>query len=218
MYVVLLGPPGVGKGTQGVFLTQEPNWTRIVTGDLLRDSVASGSELGLEAEGYMTSGGLVPDALIVSLLRDHMVNHQVAGNMVFDGFPRTSGQACELTEMLDVLGKRIEILIVLEAEDRALVERISGRRSCPDCKAIYNVHTAPPTKEGICDQDGAELVHRTDDKPETVANRLEVYRSETEPVIQYYEGIGSKVCRINGDEPVGEVRINIAHALGLGKG
>ena len=217
MHVVLLGPPGVGKGTQGVFLTSLPGWTRIVTGDLLRDSVALGSNLGLEAEKYMTQGHLVPDELIIALVRDYMTKCQSEGNLVFDGFPRTEVQACELTKMLGLLGKSMDTVVVLEAKDQALVERISGRRSCSDCGEVYNVHTYPPEKSGICNNDGSALVHRTDDQPETVVNRLAIYKSETEPVIQYYERIGSRVCRIDGNQDVGQVRTLIAQALGLEK-
>ncbi|HIF39189.1 MAG TPA: adenylate kinase [Gemmatimonadetes bacterium] len=217
MYVVLLGPPGVGKGTQGVFLTTRPDWTRIVTGDLLRDSVASDSILGLEAEKYMIQGRLVPDELIVALVRDHLINRQSDANLVFDGFPRTKLQASELTKMLELLGKSMDTVVVLEAEDQALVERISGRRSCPDCKAIYNIHTSPPEKSGVCDNDDSVLIHRTDDDPETVASRLEVYRSETEPVIRYYEEIGSRVCRVDGNKDICEVRTRITQALALEK-
>ena len=215
MNVVLLGPPGVGKGTQGVFITSEPGWVRIVTGDLLRDSVTSGSKLGLEAEAYMTSGQLVPDALIVALVRDHLVHLELQGSLVFDGFPRTAGQASELTEMLNLLGKRVDSVIVLQAEEQDLVESISGRRCCPDCKSVYNIHTSPPEKSGFCDVEGSALVHRTDDNPETVLSRLQVYRSETEPVVHYYEELGSKVCLIDGSKSVDEVRTNIAQVLGL---
>ncbi len=215
MNVVLLGPPGVGKGTQGVFLTVESDWNRIVTGDLLRDSVTLGSALGLEAEAYMTSGRLVPDGLIVALVKDHLVRLPSEGSLVFDGFPRTVGQASELNEMLDLFGKQVDTVIVLQAEEQALVERISGRRSCPDCKTVYNIHTSPPQKSGVCDVEGSVLLHRNDDNPETVLSRLEVYNSETEPVVRHYEEIGCRVSLIDGGKEVDEVRNSIAQALGL---
>ena len=134
---------------------------------------------------------------------------------MFDGFPRTEAQASELTEILALLENSIDTLIVLEAEDQALVERINGRRSCPDCNAIYNVHTSPPETSGICDTEGSTLIHRTDDKLETVISRLGVYKTETEPVIGYYEQMGAKVCRVDGNKDVGEVRKLVFQALGM---
>ena len=163
----------------------------------------------------MTSGQLVPDALIVALVKDHLVHSQPEGSLVFDGFPRTAGQASELTEMLNLLGKGVDMVIVLQAEEQDLVERISGRRSCPDCKSVYNIHSSPPEKLGFCDVEGSLLIHRTDDNPETVLSRLQVYRSETEPVVHYYEELGSKVYLIDGSKGVDEVRTDIAQVLEL---
>lgn len=184
MIVILLGPPGVGKGTQGVLLCEGLGYTHLSTGDLLRQARREGTPLGQEAQRFMDRGELVPDAVIVGMVREALAT--VEGGVVLDGFPRTVAQAEALDAVLAEVGAAVDQVVVLEADDEVLVQRLSGRRSCPECGAVYNVYFNPPATEGRCDRCGAELEHRADDHPETVANRLEVYRRQTAPLVAYY--------------------------------
>ena len=215
MYVILLGPPGVGKGTQGVLLAEGRGWERLVTGDLLRQARADGTDLGREAQRFMDAGELVPDNVVIGMVRERLATIPAGTGVVFDGFPRTSTQASGLSMMLNELGAKIDQVVVLEAEDAALVQRISGRRSCPSCGAVFNVFLAPPAQEGVCDSDGSPLQHRTDDAPETVQNRLDVYRRQTTPVIEYYEASGAPVHRVDGEPSVADVQAAVVSALGV---
>ena len=216
MYVILLGPPGVGKGTQGLLLADEMGWQRVATGDLLRAATAAGTPLGHEAQGYMSSGALVPDRLIIEMVKEKLTSVPAGTGVLFDGFPRTEAQASAFTMMLQALGLVIDQVVVLEADDEVLTKRISGRRSCPACGSVYNTVLDPPQREGVCDNDGTALVHRADDTAETVQNRLSVYRSETEPLIAYYEGSKSAVHHIQSDRGKEEVQDSVREALGLG--
>ena len=216
MYVILLGPPGVGKGTQGVLLADAMGWQRVVTGDLLRAARDAGTALGQQAQGYMTAGELVPDHLIIEMVKEKLTTLPAGTSVLFDGFPRTAAQASALKMMLGALGLTIDRVVILEASDEVLVERISGRRSCPSCGSVYNTTLAPPQTEGVCDKDGAPLVHRADDMPDTVQNRLNVYRRETEPLIAYYEGSKAILHHVESDHGVEEVQAEVRGALGLG--
>jgi adenylate kinase len=216
MYVILLGPPGVGKGTQGVLLADTMGWQRVVTGDLLRAARDAGTALGQQAQGYMTAGELVPDHLIIEMVEEELTTLPAGTSVLFDGFPRTTAQASALSMMLEARGLTIDRVVVLEASDEVLVERISGRRSCPSCGSVYNTTLAPPQSEGLCDKDGASLVHRSDDMPDTVQNRLNVYRRETEPLIAYYEGSKAILHHVESDRGVEEVQAEVHSALGLG--
>ena len=216
MYVILLGPPGVGKGTQGVLLADAMGWQRVVTGDLLRAARDAGTALGQQAQEYMTAGEFVPDHLIIKMVKEKLTTLPAGTSVLFDGFPRTAAQASALSMMLEALGFTIDRVVVLEASDEVLVERISGRRSCPSCGSVYNTTLAPPQTEGVCDKDGAPLVHRADDMPDTVQNRLNVYRRETEPLIAYYEGSKAILHHVESDHGVEEVQAEVRCALGLG--
>ena len=158
MYVILLGPPGVGKGTQGLLLADEMGWQRVATGDLLRAATAAGTPLGHEAQGYMSSGALVPDRLIIEMVKEKLTSVPAGTGVLFDGFPRTEAQASAFTMMLQALGLVIDHVVVLEADDEVLTKRISGRRSCPACGSVYNTVLDPPQREGVCDNDGTALV------------------------------------------------------------
>jgi len=215
MYVILLGPPGVGKGTQGVLLAEGRGWQRLVTGDLLRQARAEGTELGQEAQRFMDAGELVPDNVVIGMVREKLATIPAGTGVVFDGFPRTSAQASGLNMMLTELGMKINQVVVLEAEDAPLVQRIAGRRSCPRCGAVYNVFLAPPDQDGVCNVEGAVLQHRTDDNPETVQHRLDVYRNETTPVIDYYEASGAPVHHVDGEQSVEDVQAAVVAALGV---
>ena len=217
MYLILLGPPGVGKGTQGVLLADATGWERVVTGDLLRTAKDAGTPLGQQAQQYMTAGDLVPDHLIIKMVEEKLTALPVGTGVIFDGFPRTEAQASAFQMMLQPLGRTIDGVVVLEASDETLTERISGRRSCLSCGSVYNTVLAPPQREGVCDNDGTPLFHRADDHPDTVQNRLDVYRRETEPLIAYYEGSKSTVYHVPSDGGVDEVQGEVRKALGLGE-
>lgn len=205
MVVILLGPPGAGKGTQGVLLAEAMAWRHISTGDLLRAARREGTDLGRDAQRYMDAGELVPDRLIIDLVREVLAELPADRGVVFDGFPRTVAQAEALDGVLNALGRRVDRVVVVEAPDDVLVKRISGRRSSPS-GAVYNVYFNPPKVAGICDETGEPLIHREDDRPETVRKRLEVYRQETEPLIRFYEGRSGVVRTVDGDQPVDAVQ------------
>ena len=190
-------------------------WERISTGDLLRAARDQGTDLGRQAEQYMSKGALVPDDLIISMVKEKLATLAPGTNVLFDGFPRNSPQASAFNMMLKTLGLSIDHVVVLEANDEVLVKRISGRRSCPTCGAVYNETLAPPNRAGVCDRDGAALFHRADDEPVTVGQRLLVYHKETEPLIAYYEGSRAPVHYIAGIQAVDAVQTALRAALGL---
>ncbi|MDT8369031.1 MAG: adenylate kinase [Longimicrobiales bacterium] len=215
MIVILLGPPGVGKGTQGKLLCEAFGLEHLSTGDLLREARRNGTPLGQQAEAFMTRGELVPDEIIVEMVRERLAELGTDARVVFDGFPRTLPQAEALDRALLDLGLQVDRVVVLTASDDVLVRRISGRRSCPEDGSIYNAYTSPPSVDGRCDLCGAELVHRADDAPETVRNRLEVYRAQTEPLVAHYERSPmTPVIRIDGDQGVEDVQLAIRAAMG----
>lgn len=213
MIVILLGPPGVGKGTQGVLLCERRGLAHLSTGDLLRKARREGTPLGREAQRYMDRGELVPDEVIIGMVREHLAGLDDDAGVVFDGFPRTVAQAEALDGVLEELGRRVDRVLVLKADDEVLVKRLAGRRSCPECGAVYNVHFNPPETEGVCDRCGAGLAHRADDQADTVRTRLEVYRELTEPLIAFYEAHPAAVVHIEGDRPVEEVQAGLHAAL-----
>jgi adenylate kinase len=211
--VILLGPPGVGKGTQGAMLADRLGWERIATGDLLRSARRDGTELGRKAQAFMDAGDLVPDSLIVEMVEDHLAQLPAGRGVIFDGFPRTVAQAEALEDVLAQTGRTVDGVLLLEAREDVLVRRISGRRSCPQCGRVYNVHLDPPAREGICDECGARLDQREDDSEETVRHRLEVYRKLTEPLVEYYERSPFGVLRVDGEGSLEEVRSQVRAAL-----
>ena len=213
MNVILLGPPGVGKGTQGVLLAEGKSWKHMATGDILRANRREGTALGREAQRYMDAGELVPDQLIVAMVKDALAGLPVGQGVVFDGFPRTVPQAKALDAVLGELNRAVDRVVVLEADDELLVKRIAGRRSCPDCGSVFNIYMNAPAKEGVCDKCGAALVHRPDDNPETVQNRLGVYAEQTEPLIRFYEGREGVTAKIPGEGSVEEIQSGIRAAL-----
>lgn len=214
MIVVLLGPPGVGKGTQGKLLCESEGLEHLSTGDLLRAARREGTELGREAQAYMDRGELVPDEIIVGMVREKLRELGPDVGVVFDGFPRTVPQAEALTRTLSDLGRKLDRVVVMTADDAVLVRRLSGRRSCPEDGSVYNVYTSPPREEGVCDLCGAELVHRRDDDPETVQNRLDVYREQTAPLIEFYERRPTvPVVEVDGAQEVEDVQTALRGAL-----
>jgi len=217
MYLILLGPPGVGKGTQGVLLADATGWQRVVTGDLLRTAKDEGTPLGLQAEQYMTAGNLVPDQLIIKMVEEKLAALPDGTGVIFDGFPRTEAQASAFNVMLDSLSRTIDAVVVLDAGDQVLTDRIAGRRSCRSCGSVYNTVLAPPKREGVCDNDGTPLFHRADDQADTVRNRLDVYHRETEPLIAYYEGSEAAVHRVPSEGAPDEVQGKVREVLGVGE-
>jgi adenylate kinase len=216
MVVILLGPPGVGKGTQAVRLADSIGWEHLSTGDLLRAARRDGTELGRKAQGFMDVGELVPDELILDLVREHLGGVAPEAGILFDGFPRTTAQADGLDDALSEVGRRVDGVILLEAPDEELIRRLSGRRSCPECGAVYNVHFSAPATEGTCDRCGAALVHRPDDEPDTVRRRLEVYAELTAPLIEYYQGHDAQFRSVDAARPVDEVQESFRAAVELG--
>lgn len=213
MVLILLGPPGVGKGTQGVKLCEALGLEHVSTGDLLRAARREGTELGREAQAYMDRGDLVPDDVIVGMVREKLAALPAERGVVFDGFPRTVPQAEALDRVLDELDRRVDGVLVLQADDDVLVKRLSGRRSCPECGAIYNVYYSPPEREGVCDRCGASLVHRPDDAADTVRNRLEVYRRQTAPLVEFYEAHEAPVRYVDGDQEIDDVQADLRGAV-----
>lgn len=212
MVVILLGPPGVGKGTQGILLSESLGWTRLATGDLLRDHRRNGTPLGRKAQEFMDRGELVPDDLILAMVRELLGGLPSDRGIVFDGFPRTRAQAEALEAVLPDVGRRVDRVVVLEAPDEILVKRISGRRVSPSGH-VYNVYFSPPKVPGRCDHTGEELEHRADDQEDTVRRRLEVYRSLTEPLIRFYEEGVAPVVRVDGDRDVKAVQADVLAAV-----
>jgi adenylate kinase len=214
MVVILLGPPGVGKGTQAVRLADSVGWEHVSTGDLLRAARRAGTELGRKAQAFMDAGELVPDSLILDLVREHLKGIAPEAGILLDGFPRTTVQAELLDGVLESVGRRVDRVVVFEASDEELVRRLSGRRSCPDCGAVFNVHFSAPKQDGKCDRCGSALVHRADDKAETVLNRLKVYAAQTAPLIQWYGRADSMVVSVSAEAAVDTVQAEFRKAVG----
>ena len=188
--IVLLGPPGSGKGTQATALKEQWGLPHLASGDLLRAHVKENTELGQRARPYMERGDLVPDALIIDMMADRLAQPDAGGGYLLDGFPRTVAQAEALDRRLVELGQRLDAVIYLEVPEQEILRRLSGRRICPNCNAIYQIQTMPPKRDGICDKCGAALIQRADEQEDVVRNRLRVYGEQTEPLLTYYRGRG----------------------------
>jgi len=207
MKIILLGPPGSGKGTQGEKLSEEFGYVRLSTGDMLRDAVRKETDLGLKAKSYMDSGGLVPNDLIINLMKEKISSLEKGTGIIFDGFPRTTEQADALGSQID-----IDLALNLDVDDDELVNRLTKRRSCPQCNAVYHLLYNPPKKERFCDKCGSVLYQRDDDTEETVRNRLKVYREKTFPLIDYYEKKGNLVT-IEGIGEINEIFDEVKKAI-----
>jgi adenylate kinase len=211
VHLILLGAPGAGKGTQAAYLKEQWGVTHISTGDILRAEVKAGSALGTEAQGYMERGELVPDALIIAMMEERLKSLNEQG-YILDGFPRTVAQADALNQMLIRIGHTLHAVVNLEVDDVELIRRLTGRRVCPQCNAVYHIDTMRPKVDGICDQCGGPLVQRKDDQLEAITNRLNVYKSQTQPLIEFYQLTGTLV-RIDGTIGVPQVAEAIRQAL-----
>jgi len=209
MKMILLGAPGAGKGTQADFIKEKLGIPSISTGNLLRAAIAAESELGRKAAAFMESGNLVPDELVLDLVKERIGQPDCANGMIFDGFPRTVEQAEALSKMVD-----IDMALLLDVPDEVIVKRMSGRRTCPNCQTTYHVVSAPPKVEGVCDKCGAKLGIRKDDKPEVVRERLAVYHSKTEPIVEYYRNKGVLKV-VDGQASLEQTRALVAEAIGV---
>jgi adenylate kinase len=204
MRIVLLGAPGAGKGTQCKRIAQRYGLSHLSSGDILRQQRAQGSSLGKKAQGYMDAGQLVPDRIIVEMMMDAIKKAPAAG-FILDGFPRTVHQAVELDRSLARSNQCIDAILGLQIDDQVITERMTGRRSCPKCGAVYHVKNLKPKVDGVCDHDGTRLIQRSDDSPEVVANRLKTYHEQTEPVVSYYENDGKTIYDIDASNSADKV-------------
>jgi adenylate kinase len=202
MNIILLGPPGAGKGTQAKMLIDEYQIPQISTGDILRAAVKEGTALGKEAKSYMDKGALVPDSVVIGIVEERIQEPDCKKGYMLDGFPRTVPQAEALDEMLSKLGAEIDHVVSIEVANEELVKRLTGRRTCRECGAGYHVMFDPPKVEGVCDKCGGELYQRDDDNVETVTSRLNVYEAQTLPLIDYYK-VKGKIRPIDG---VGDIK------------
>ncbi|MDI6890089.1 MAG: adenylate kinase [Thermodesulfovibrionales bacterium] len=200
MRLVLLGAPGAGKGTQAKKLIEKYGIPQISTGDILRAAVAQGTPLGKEAKSYMDKGELVPDSVVIGLVKERIAKDDCKKGYILDGFPRNTAQAEALDKVLTEMGAPLDTSLVVDVDRDVLMKRLTGRRTCRNCQQMYNIYFSPPKKEGVCDKCGGELFQRDDDKEETIRRRLDVYDAQTAPLINYYkerrilksvEGIGS---------------------------
>ena len=212
MRLILLGPPGVGKGTQASNIVAKYDIPHISTGDMFRSNIKSNTELGALAKGYMDKGLLVPDELVISMVKDRLLQEDCKNGFLLDGFPRTIEQGVALDKELHEMAINLDKVVNLQADKDVLVERITGRRVCKSCGATYHVTNIPPKVEGICDKDGGELYQREDDKIDTVATRIEVYFKQTEPLIDYYRQKGL-ILDIDGTRDVNEIFETIVSSL-----
>ena len=213
MRAVLLGPPGAGKGTQAVRLVEKYNVPQISTGDIFRRNIKEGTELGKKAQEYMNAGKLVPDELVVDLVKDRLMQDDCKNGYLLDGFPRTIYQAEQLDRFLSGQGQKLDAVINFEVGYDTLIERLTGRRVCKECGAGYHIKNMPPKVEGVCDKCGSELEQRKDDTKETAVNRISVYEESTAPLIDYYTGTGA-LRNFNAEKDPDELLDDIVAELG----
>jgi adenylate kinase len=210
--LILLGPPGAGKGTQAERLRADFSLAHISTGDMLRAQVAEGTELGAQAQRYMNAGELVPDEVIIGMIVQRIGAPDARDGFLLDGFPRNEQQADALGEALGTLERRLLAVLLIEVSDDEVVRRLGGRRVCAKSGHVYHLEFDPPKHEGICDQDGSRLIQRDDDREDTIRKRLEVYHEQTAPLIDYYEQAGL-LRRFDGRRPANEVNDHIRATL-----
>ena len=208
MNIIFLGAPGAGKGTQAEKVADAYGIPTVSTGNMIREALANGTEMGRKAKSFIESGNLVPDEVVIGIIKERLAKDDCAKGFILDGFPRTIPQA----EALETMGIVIDKVVDIEVPDESITERMAGRRVCPKCGSSFHVVTKKPAKEGICDRCGAELVQRKDDKPETDADRLKVYHDQTEPLKDFYAARG-KLAEVDGIGSVSEITERVMKAL-----
>ncbi len=211
-YIVMLGPPGVGKGTQAKILAEKTGLVHVSSGDLFRENIKKQTELGQLAQSFMNKGELVPDDVTIAMVRERLSRQDCQAGAILDGFPRTPAQADALKQMLVEFGGDVDYVPFISADDEVLVARLSGRWTCRANGHVFHTAFNPPQQPGICDLDGSELYQRDDDKAETVARRIQVYMQQTAPLIKYYREAG-KLVEIDGAQPIEEVTAALVKAL-----
>lgn len=216
MYILLMGPPGAGKGTQAERLIEKYGIPQISTGDMFRAAVKEQTPLGLEAKKYMDNGQLVPDAVTIGIVRERLAKDDCKKGFILDGFPRTTSQAVSLDAILSDLGIKLDGVINIAVPDEELVRRTTGRLICCSCGATYHLTSKPPKENGVCDKDGGELYQRDDDKMETVKKRLAVYAAQTKPLIDYYKS-SNLYIEVDGQQDMDSVFNAIVASLEKGK-
>jgi adenylate kinase len=212
MRLVLVGPPGAGKGTQAEFIAAHLAVPKISTGDIFRANVTQGTPLGVEAKRYMDAGKLVPDEVTINMVRDRLARTDAAEGFLLDGFPRTTPQAAALDKLLADLGTALDLVMELVVDDDEVIRRLSGRRTCRGCEKVWHIEFDAPSEPGVCDRCGGELFQRDDDKAETIAERLREYANKTAPLIDYY-GAQGKLVGIDATGPVEDVTVRAIDAL-----
>lgn len=217
MNLTLFGPPGSGKGTQAGFLVQHLRIPQVSTGDLFRNEIQESTDLGRQVKQYVENGDLVPDPITLEIVRRRLSAPDTAGGVLFDGFPRTVVQAVELDKMLEEMGRRMDRVIFIQVPTEALVERLSGRLTCPTCNRTYHPKLNPPRNDTVCDVDGTPLIMREDDRPETARRRISVYLEQTLPVLAHYRQ-KRVVSDVDGTGTIEEVRDRILRAVGVQSG
>ncbi len=214
MKIVLLGAPGAGKGTQAKALSEKLSVPHISTGDIFRANIKGNTPLGVKAKEYMDKGQLVPDELTVEIVKDRLANPDCANGFILDGFPRTIPQAEYLDKVLNDMKIELDATLLINVKDADIIERMSGRRTCPNCGASYHVIYNPTKVEGICDVCNTPVIQRADDAPETVLSRLETYHKQTQPLISYYENAG-KLKVAEGADEVEQTTARVYKVLGI---
>ena len=212
MNLILLGPPGVGKGTQAKLLIEKYSIPQISTGDILRAAVKDQTPMGIKAKGFMDAGALVPDAVVIGIVEERIAQADCAGGFILDGFPRTVAQADALKDVLAGMKRSIDHVVSLSVDKGELLKRLTGRRACQKCGAVFHVEFAPSQVAGVCDACGGELFQREDDKEETILRRLAVYEEQTTPLIDYYRSSGL-LCQVDGLGAVEGVHAAIVSAI-----
>jgi adenylate kinase len=212
MILVLLGPPGSGKGTQAKRLVTERKWPQLSTGDMLRTAISKGTELGLEAKRYMDQGSLVPDPVVIGLIAERIQQMDCQDGFILDGFPRTVPQAKALGDMLSAQGRKVDKAVLFKINDEELVRRLAGRRTCPACQAMYHIEFAPSKQGSLCDRCGNALVQRDDDHAEVILKRLTVYHQQTAPVANFYE-FEKKLAVLDASHSADEVSHSLSKVL-----
>lgn len=213
MNIVLMGPPGAGKGTQAEVMARNLIVPHISTGDIFRANIKAGTELGKLANQYISKGDLVPDEVTMAMIKDRLAEDDCVNGFILDGLPRTIGQADALEEILNEQGKKLDKVVSIDVPIEKLIERLSGRRVCRNCSQTYHLVNNPPTEAGRCDECGGELYQRADDSEETIKNRLDVYLAQSSPLIEYYDKKGL-LLSVNGDQSINNVLTEVGRGLG----